>query len=59
MNAELVNLRLARKNRQREAAEEQATQNRVKFGRSKGDKKIAEFEKSKFKNELDGKKRDV
>jgi Domain of unknown function (DUF4169) len=59
VSADLINLRLARKNKQREAAEKQAEQNRAKFGRSKVEKNISNFEASKLNNELDGKKRDV
>ena len=56
--ADLINLRSARKNLQRDKAEQQAEENRTKFGRSKADKKLANFEIAKLEANLDGKKRD-
>ena len=56
--ADLINLRSARKNLQRDKAEQQAEENRTKFGRSKADKKLASFELKKSQAALDGKKRD-
>jgi hypothetical protein len=58
VSADLINLRRARKSKARDEAEKQAEQNRAKFGRSKVEKNISEFETSKLKNELDGKKRE-
>ena len=54
--SELINLRTERKNKQRIEAEKQAEENRVKFGRSKANKKSASFDNDKFKASLDGKK---
>ncbi|HRO50867.1 MAG TPA: DUF4169 family protein, partial [Hyphomicrobium sp.] len=38
MSAEIVNLRKARKMRDRAAKEQRATENRVKFGRTKAER---------------------
>ena len=59
MTAELINLKRARKNKEREQAAQSAEQNRVKFGRSKHEKTVEIFEVAKQKAELDGKKSDV
>ena len=59
MTADLINLRRARKNLKRDAAEKLAQENRVKFGRNANEVKIAKFETAKQQTELDGKKRDV
>jgi Domain of unknown function (DUF4169) len=59
VTADIINLRRARKNKTRAETEKQAEQNRAKFGRGKDEKKISNFEVSKQKTELDGKKRDI
>lgn len=59
MNADLINLRRVRKNKLRDENENQATQNRAKFGQSKAEKTLGEFDSEKLKSELDGKKRDT
>lgn len=59
MTADLINLRRARKNVKRDAAEKLAQENRVKFGRNAVERKITKFETAKQQTELDGKKRDV
>ena len=59
MTAEVINLRRARKNKGRDEAAQLAEQNRVKFGQTKTEKTITNFEIAKQKTELDGKKRDV
>lgn len=52
--AEIVNLRRARKQRERAAAEQQAEQNRISFGRSKAERRLAEAERDKADRTLDG-----
>ena len=59
MSAELINLRRARKNQLRNESENQAVQNRAKFGRTKTEKTLVEFNIEKTKSELDGKKRET
>lgn len=54
--AEIVNLNQARKARQRAEAERQAAENRVRFGRTKAEKKTDTQEKQRGERELDGKK---
>lgn len=51
--ADVVNLRLARKNKARAAKDKQAEANRVKFGRSKADKDHALAGKNLEKRRLD------
>lgn len=52
--AEIVNLRRARKQRERAAAEKQAEQNRISFGRSKAERRLAEAERDQAARSLDG-----
>ncbi len=52
--AEIVNLRRVRKQRRREAADQQAEQNRVSFGRSKAERALADVERSRAERGLDG-----
>ena len=59
MNADLISLRRARKNKQRDENDKQAEQNRAKYGRSKSEKIVSQFDASKLKSALDGKKRDT
>lgn len=59
MSADLINLKRARKNKLRDESEKQAEQNRAKFGKTKNEKILSEFEKSKMSMLLDGKKRNV
>jgi len=56
MMADLINLRTARKNKQRVEAEKLAEDNRVKFGRSKGEKKKTTSLNVLANKKLDGKK---
>lgn len=56
--AELVNLRAARKARDRAARKAEADANAVKFGRSKADKKCEAAEAEKARRDLDGHARD-
>ena len=56
--AELINLRTARKNKRRDEAEKLADDNRVKFGRSKSEKKITAAINLLAEKKLDGNKRE-
>ena len=56
--AEVVNLKAARKSREREAARVQADANSVKFGRSKAQKVLDQAQAEKAARDLDGAKRD-
>ena len=58
MSADLFNLKRVRKNKQRDDNEKHAAQNRAKFGRSKAEKILGDFNSEKRKSELDGKKRE-
>jgi hypothetical protein len=58
VSADLINLRNARKNKQRSAAEKHAEENRAKFGRAKNEKKITAAIKAIELKSLDGHKRD-
>lgn len=57
MSAEIVNLRKARKARDRLAKEKQAEENRVKFGRTKAERERLEADKSLTARWLDAHKR--
>jgi hypothetical protein len=52
--AEIVNLRRARKARDRASAEAQAEQNRIAFGRTKAERKLTEAEKALAERCLEG-----
>ncbi|MDD3797801.1 MAG: DUF4169 family protein [Novosphingobium sp.] len=54
--AEIVNLRLARKAKQRAEKERQAEANRARHGLSRIERKYREQEAERAKRELDGKK---
>jgi Domain of unknown function (DUF4169) len=56
MSAELINLRRVKKNLAREEAAKNAEANRIKFGRSKAEKTVGQFEATKAATFLDGKK---
>lgn len=56
--AEPINLNKARKARARAADKAQAAENRVKFGRTKGEKAVSKLEAERAKRTLDEKKRD-
>jgi len=56
--AEIVNLRLARKARDRSKAEQQAAQNRAKFGQTKAEKAKARAEYLRAEQAIDGAKLD-
>ena len=59
MSADLINLRLARKNKAREQAEKQAEENRAKFGLSKAEKSLSSARKNLSDKALNGAKRDA
>lgn len=52
--AEIVNLRMARKKRAREAREAEASQNRIAFGRPKAEREAAALQARADKAHLDG-----
>ena len=52
--AEIVNLRRARKARDRASAEAKAEQNRMAFGRTKAERKLTEAEKTLAERRLEG-----
>lgn len=52
--AEIINLRRARKQRDRAAADKQAEQNRISFGRSKAERSLTEAERDKAARTLEG-----
>ena len=56
--AELVNLRRARKARERDEAAKAADANRRKFGRTKEERTLTEAEKARATTDLDNKKLD-
>lgn len=56
--AEIVNLRQARKARQRSEAGQQADANRAKFGHSKGERQARNQEATRAARLIDGAKRE-
>jgi Domain of unknown function (DUF4169) len=54
--AEVVNLRRARKLKERERQQAEATQNRVVFGRSKAEKRLIESERALSETNLDARR---
>jgi len=56
--AELINLNKARKAKARADGKAQATENRAKFGQTKGQKAVARLDAERARRELDGKKRE-
>ncbi len=56
--AELINLRNVRKNKQRVEDEKHADENRIKFGRTKAEKKMSAALNLLNDKKLDGKKRE-
>ena len=57
--AEIVNLNRARKQKARADKEAAAAENRVRFGRSKGEKQKAAAKKSLTEKRIDAHKRDT
>jgi hypothetical protein len=58
MSAEIVNLRLARKRRDRSAREEQAAQNRLSFGETKAERERKRLLADKAGRDLDAHRRE-
>ena len=56
--AELINLRMARKNQKRVEDEKRASENRVKFGRTKAEKNLTASLNALNEKNLDGNKRE-
>lgn len=56
--AELINLNRARKARAREEAKAKAAENRVRFGRTKGETTVSRLEAERARRDLEGKKRE-
>ena len=56
--AEIINLRRARKARDRAASEAEAAANRLSHGRSKAEKQATRAERERLEQSLDGAKRD-
>ena len=56
--AELINLRMARKNLKRVEDEKHADENRVKFGRTKAEKNLTASLNALNEKNLDGNKRE-
>jgi hypothetical protein len=54
--AEIVNLRAARKHKERETREQDAAANRAKFGRTKSEKEKRKLESARTDKVLDGHK---
>lgn len=57
--AEIVNLRMARKARDRARAAQQAAENRAKFGRTKGQKAKERAEADRLTREVEGARRET
>jgi hypothetical protein len=58
MSGEIVNLRQARKARKKAEAEAQAAENRIRFGRTKAERKAARSEADLAGRRLEGHRRD-
>jgi len=58
MTAEIINLRRARKAKARADRARQADENRVRFGRTKGERKKSKAESTAAARRLDGHRRD-
>lgn len=56
--AELINFNKAKKARDKAQAKSQAAENRVKHGRTKGQKAVTKLDAERAKRELDGAKRE-
>jgi hypothetical protein len=56
--AELINLNKARKAKAKAAGKATAVENRVKFGRGKGETAARKLEAERARRELEGKKRE-
>jgi len=56
--AEVINLNKARKVKAKSAGKAGAAENRVKFGRTKGEKAASKLEAERARRELEGKKKE-
>lgn len=56
--ADLINLNKARKAKARAGGKAEAAENRVRFGRTKGEKAAAKLDAERARRDLEGKKRD-
>ena len=56
--AELINLNRARKSRARDEGQAKAAENRVKFGRSKAETRLAKAQADKARKDVDAGKRE-
>jgi len=56
--ADIINLRRARKQRNRAASKANAAANRLSYGRNKAERKAADIEKQRLNRTLDGAKRE-
>ncbi|WP_083770932.1 DUF4169 family protein [Phenylobacterium zucineum] len=56
--ADLINLNKARKARERAAAKDKAAENRVRFGRTKGERAVSRLEAERARRDIEGKKRE-
>ena len=54
--AEIVNLRLARKARDRSRKQDEAQRSRMLFGRTKADRRLSEAQRAKAERELDSRR---
>ena len=59
MNDQPVNLNKARKARARAAKEQQAVENRAKFGRTKAEKKTEAAHRKMLRDKIEGAKRET
>lgn len=59
MSAEIINLRQARKQKQRQTKEKTAEDNRRKFGRSKAEREAARRRREELENQVDGHRLDT
>jgi hypothetical protein len=55
---DIVSLKLHRKRKDRAAKDDQAAENRARFGRTKQEKKLTAADKEKSARDLDGHKRE-
>jgi hypothetical protein len=55
---ELINLNKARKAKARAAGKARASENRVRFGQTKGEKAVTKLDAERARRELQGKKRE-
>lgn len=56
--ADVISLNKARKALQRKAAKEQAAENRIRFGQTKGEREKHQKDAERIARELEGKKRE-